>query len=586
MNIRSFTPLDAGQLITRPYRPLNICCSFIAFPLRVLSKLCNSGETRALGDSIICIRMHKMSGSIFCSIILCLFLIPVTRSARIVGFAKMAFVSHNRLLFKLGQELQTRGHKYTQILPNFAKEIFEDVDIKIFNTSVTNDDIQDWSLRLANVGNFDRDLYAIFELLTKVVPQYNRIREQYCEDFLKHQDLIAELKASADLLLCDVANDCCSILADILNITRVEVGTVGFGGLYGAYLFGYPDLLMYATLEVSQSLTNTNKFSFLNRLKGVVQYVSYSFLHSHFSLDNLWEKYAKAHSKFKHAANARTTRGIAIILHDFALEQAIPLGANIKVIGAILPEPARKLPEYLEKFMSENKVVVLVSLGSIFSNYPAALAQSIADTLSQVSAAVLWQYSGEMPQNLGKNIKIVQWFPNLNDVLGHSSTKVFVTHGGLNSIQESVYHGVPMVIVPMFADQPRRASFLQNNGLGVAIEWRSVSANGQVLKNAIHDVLHNKAYKEKVKKISVIMKDRKMTPTEEGADWIEYALRHDGALHLTNETIDLPVYKLYMFDVLIFLLVSVCLLIYVLLRLCRWMSRACWRKVPIKEKLT
>ena len=198
-------------------------------------------------------------------------------------------------------------------------------------------------------------------------------------------------------------------------------------------------------------------------------------------------------------------------MHDFALEQAIPLGANIKVVGAILPEPARKLPEYLEKFMSKNKVVVVVSFGTIFSNYPAALVQSIADTLSQVFAAVLWQYSGEMPQNLEKNIKIVQWFPNLNDVLGHSSTKVFVTHGGLNSIQESVYHGVPMVIVPMFADQPRRARFLQNNGLGVAIEWRSVSVNGQVLKNAIDDVLHNKAYKEKVKKISAIMKDRKMT---------------------------------------------------------------------------
>ena len=171
---------------------------------------------------------------------------------------------------------------------------------------------------------------------------------------MKHQDLIAELKASADLLLCDVASDC-SILADILNITRVEVGTVGFGGLYGAYLFGYPDLLMYATLEVSQSFTSPSKFSFLNRLRDVVQYVSYSFLHSHFSLDNLWEKYAKAHSKFKHAADVRTTRGIAIILQDFGLEPAIPLGANIKVIGAILLEPARTLPEYLEKFMSENK---------------------------------------------------------------------------------------------------------------------------------------------------------------------------------------------------------------------------------------
>ena len=45
---------------------------------------------------------------------------------------------------------------------------------------------------------------------------------------------------------------------------------------------------------------------------------------------------------------------------DFALEQSRPLGANIKVIGAISPwEPARRLPEYLDKYMSENKVVGL-----------------------------------------------------------------------------------------------------------------------------------------------------------------------------------------------------------------------------------
>ena len=145
-------------------------------------------DIKAIKSSVYKMLGNILSDRIFCSIILCLFLIPVTRSAHIVGFAKMAFVSHNRVLLKLGQELQMRGHKYTQILPNFAKEIFDDVDINISNTSVTSDDIQDWSLRLENVGNFDRDLYAIFEVLTKVVPHNNRIREQYCKDLLKHQD--------------------------------------------------------------------------------------------------------------------------------------------------------------------------------------------------------------------------------------------------------------------------------------------------------------------------------------------------------------------------------------------------------------
>lgn len=138
----------------------------------------------------------------------------------------------------------------------------------------------------------------------------------------------------------------------------------------------------------------------------------------------------------------------------------------------------------------------------------------------------------------------------------------------------------------MMADQPSRARFLENKGLGVVIKWRSIVADGKVLRNAIHEVLHNKAYKKKVDRASAIMKDRKLTPSQEGADWIEYALRHDGALHLTSETVDLPVYKLYMFDVFFFLLVLICLIVYALPRLCCCMSRACRRKAPVKEKLT
>ena len=386
-----------------------------------------------------------------------------------------------------------------------------------------------------------------------------------------------------------MSNDCCCILADILNKTRVDVATAGFDGLYGAYIFGYPEPLMYATLGVSRSLRSANKFSFLKRLKGFLIYICFSLGHGNLRLESLWQKYGKAHSKFKHAADARRTHGIALIPDDFALEPAIPLGPNIKVIGAILPEPARKLSEYLDKFMSENKVVVVVSFGTIFSNYPTDLAQSIADELSQVSAAVLWKYSGEMPQNLGNNIKIIPWLPknecSFNDILGHSSTKVFVTHGGINSFHESVYHGVPMVIIPMMGDQMRQASLVQYREIGVVIKHQSITANSKVLQNAIHEVLSSKVYKKNVRKFSSMMKHRKLTPSEEGADWIEYALRHNGALHLTSETINLPMYKLYMFDVLIFLLVMTCLFVYIFLRLCSCIFCACRSKVQIKDKI-
>ena len=530
---------------------------------------------------------HTLLARLFCLILVSVYLVKQARCEHILGFAALNSVSHHRALWKLGKELQTRGHKYTHILPNFAKETYDDVDTKIFNSSLTNEDTEDWFLNFARMGNYNKDVFALFEVLTKIMPKHERMHRQFCEDFLKHESLIAELKASVDLVLCDVMNECCVILADMLNAIRVDVSTAGFIIPLGVYVFAYPQAPAYVTLEASILLPSASKFSFINRLKGFVTCMGFWYSFSP-GLEDLWEKNAKANSKFRDAASARRTHGIALIPHDFALEQSRPLGANIKVIGAISPEPARTLPEYLDKYMSENKVVVVVSFGSIFSNYPTGLAQSIADELSQVSAAVLWKYSGTLPKNLGKNLKIIPWIPrnecSFNDILGHSSTKVFVTHGGLNSFQESVYHGIPMVLIPMAADQPRQADLVRYKELGVAIEWKSIKANGKVLRNAINEVLGNKVYKENTKRLSTIMRDRKQTPSQEGADWIEYALRHDGAPHLTSEAIDLPEYKLHMFDVFIFLVVVVCLVIYLILRLCCCIFRACGRKMQERKR--
>ncbi|XP_028414856.1 UDP-glucuronosyltransferase 2C1-like [Dendronephthya gigantea] len=523
-------------------------------------------------------------------ILLCLFLVKQAQCGHIVGFASMNYVSHHRMLWKLGKELQTRGHKYTHILPNFAKETYDDVDVKMFNSSVTSKEILDWYLNLSTFGDVGKDIFALIEALTTVVPERWRFYRQFCEDLLKHERLIVDLKSSVDLVLCDVANECCYILADMLNVSRVDVSTVGFASTHGVYLFDYPQASIYITLEASLLLPKASKLSFINRLKGFLTCTGFWSFFASSKLEDLWEKHGKANSNFTRAEDARRVHGIALIPHDFALEQSRPLGANIKVIGALSPEPARRLPEYLDKFMNENRVVVIVSFGTIFSHYPSSLAQTIADELSQVRAAVLWKYSGVMPKNIGKNIKIIQWFPknefSFNDLLGHSSTKVFVTHGGLNGYQESVYHGVPMVVIPMMGDQYRQANLVQHKELGVAVKWKSLIANRNVLQDAISKVLNNKVYVENTKRLSTIIKDRKQSPSQEGADWIEYALHHDGAPHLISEAIDLPQYKLHMFDVCIFLTLVACLLVYSLLRLCYCLLGACGRRMQVKEKQT
>lgn len=479
-------------------------------------------------------------------------------TSHVVGFPNLDFVSHNRVLWKLGKELQERGHKYTQILPSCAKEIYKDIDVRIFNTSVTNEEIQDMMINLMKVGGVDAAIK-----MNQWVQESKFVTRRFCEDLLKDKSLIAELKASVDLVLCDITNMCCFILVDILNVLRVDISPIGFGSFLGAHMFGYPQAPVYLALESSPEISAA--FSFKNRLVSFVSYVSFSFVVKNMIAEDLWKVHAKVNSRYTNAVDAWRCRGIILIPHDFALEYSRPLGANVKVIGAMLPGPAHELPDNLNSFMTRNDKVVVVSFGATLSNYRPALVEVVGEGLSKLPFPVLWKHSGYMPKTIGKNTKIVEWIPQ-NDILGHPSTKLFVTHGGLNGFLESVYHSVPMVVVPFFGDQHSQAALAENKDLGIVLDKNTI--NPEDVTKAILDVLNNKLYTENAKKISALMKDRKRTPHEEGADWIEYALQHDGASHLTSKAFDLPDFQLYMFDVFLFLVVLVLVIFFLFLRIC------------------
>jgi len=69
----------------------------------------------------------------------------------------------------------------------------------------------------------------------------------------------------------------------------------------------------------------------------------------------------------------------------------------------------------------------------------------------------------------------MDWLPQ-NDLLAHKDIKAFVSHVGHNSLHESAYHGVPVVAVPFFADQQANAAKVEHFGLGLAVDYKSSSA--------------------------------------------------------------------------------------------------------------
>lgn len=74
-------------------------------------------------------------------------------------------------------------------------------------------------------------------------------------------------------------------------------------------------------------------------------------------------------------------------------------------------------------------------------------------------------------------------------LLGHPNIKVFITQGGLQSIEEAISKAVPMVGLPFMGDQPKNVKTLDKWGMGISLNPREMTA--EELREAIMKVATN-----------------------------------------------------------------------------------------------
>ena len=77
-------------------------------------------------------------------------------------------------------------------------------------------------------------------------------------------------------------------------------------------------------------------------------------------------------------------------------------------------------------------------------------------------------------------------------LVGHPKTRPMINHGGLNSVYEAIYHGVPMVSVPLFGDQ--FDLFVRIEPRGFAKQVDITTMTGETLLKACVDVLNNRRW--------------------------------------------------------------------------------------------
>lgn len=84
-----------------------------------------------------------------------------------------------------------------------------------------------------------------------------------------------------------------------------------------------------------------------------------------------------------------------------------------------------------------------------------------------------------------KSIIIILYFQPID----HPNVKLFITHGGLHSVEESTYNAVPMIGIPFFADQFTNIKMIERKGFGKLIEVHDITEN--TLQTTIDELLTN-----------------------------------------------------------------------------------------------
>ncbi|XP_068605440.1 UDP-glucuronosyltransferase 1A1-like [Brachionichthys hirsutus] len=262
---------------------------------------------------------------------------------------------------------------------------------------------------------------------------------------------------------------------------------------------------------------------------------------------------------------------------DTIFETPRPVMPNMIHIGGINCNIRNPLPEGLESWLGGGHGFVVFTLGSLVSQMPEEKTSVFLEAFRQIPQKVIWRYAGQVPNHVPDNVKMMDWVPQ-NDLLAHPGARAFITHAGSHGLFEGLCHAVPMVMVPLGAEQPDNAQKLVKKGVGVMLDIHTLTTES--LLRGLSDVINDSRYKEKVQELSALHKDRPVDPLDLAVFWTEFVMRHNGTKHLRPAARQLNWFQYFCLDV-------AALLVTVLLLLGMLMVKGlklCLRKPAAKKK--
>ncbi len=156
------------------------------------------------------------------------------------------------------------------------------------------------------------------------------------------------------------------------------------------------------------------------------------------------------------------------------------------------PLPARgPAPEWYV----EDRPTVYFTLGTIFNTESGDLFARALAGLREVDATCVVTVGNLIdPAEFGpqpEHIHLTRYLPQ-DDVLPYCDA--VLSHGGSGSLLGALAHGLPMVLLPMGADQPHNGDRVTELGLGTVLDV--IGATPQDIRDAVTAVLREPSYRE------------------------------------------------------------------------------------------
>ncbi|XP_037293501.1 UDP-glucosyltransferase 2-like [Manduca sexta] len=442
------------------------------------------------------------------------------------------FVFHSYL-----QELARRGHNVTVIShfpqknpsPNYH-------DISLAGTSRVFEDMIP----------FERSYFVILKIGFFIVD----IGTENCRKLLGHPEVqqLWKTKAKFDVVVVEQFNSDCGLgLAHQLGAPVVGINSHVLMPFHYSR-FGIPYNPSFVPFQFFNGGTKPTLYE---RIESNIFHAYFNIIFKYWSQNVNQRTLAQYFDDVPPLDELAKDIKIMLLYHNFILYGSTILSSNVKEVGGYHVAAPKELPADIKKFIEESEHgVIYISFGSMLkaSTTPRDKVEAIISAVSELPQRVIWKWDEKTLPGIPKNILVSKWLPQ-NDILAHPKVLAFFSHCGLLGTTEAIYHGVPVVGMPVFGDQPGNAAAIEESGLGVRILIEDLTKENLLEK--IKTVL-DPNFRNKVKQLSKAWHDRPMSAMDSAIYWTEFAAKYRN-LTFRSPSADVPLYQYMYIDVILVL---------------------------------